>query len=99
MGAAKRQEGRKLFKKQRSCLAVTLCIPEGMAVGVVFRDAYKWHSAITLMGAMALSISIAIQNFPEGAIISLPLRNEGGSRGKALPMVWLLYCWNLLYFL
>ena len=73
-----------LKKTTMLVLAVTLHnIPEGMAVGVVFAGMLNENSMITLAGAMALSIGIAIQNFPEGAIISLPLRNEGMSRGRA----------------
>ncbi len=65
-------------------LAVTLHnIPEGMAVGVEFAGMLTGHGEITLTGAFALSIGIAIQNFPEGAIISLPLKSEGASRGRA----------------
>ena len=65
-------------------LAVTLHnIPEGMAVGVVFAGMLAQNSLITLAGAFALSIGIAIQNFPEGAIISMPLKEEGMSKGKA----------------
>lgn len=65
-------------------LAVTLHnIPEGMAVGVVFAGAMAQNGNITLAGAFALSIGIAIQNFPEGAIISMPLKSEGISRKKA----------------
>ena len=65
-------------------LAVTLHnIPEGMAVGVVFAGLMAGTTTITLAGAMALAIGIAIQNFPEGAIISLPLRAEGMPRGRA----------------
>ena len=66
-------------------MAVTLHnIPEGMAVGVVFAGLLADNAQISLMGAFALSIGIAIQNFPEGAIISLPLKSEGGvSRGRA----------------
>ena len=65
-------------------LAVTLHnIPEGMAVGVVFAGRLTGSAGITLAGAMALSLGIAIQNFPEGAIISLPLKSEGGSRRKS----------------
>lgn len=66
-------------------LAVTLHnIPEGMAVGVVFAGMMADQAEINLMAAMALSIGIAIQNFPEGAIISLPLRSEEGmGKGKA----------------
>lgn len=65
-------------------LAVTLHnIPEGMAVGVVLAGFLTGETSITAAGAMALSIGIAIQNIPEGAIISMPLRAEGQSRGKA----------------
>lgn len=65
-------------------LAVTLHnIPEGMAVGVVFAGLLTGSAGITLAGAMALSLGIAIQNFPEGSIISLPLKSEGGSRKKS----------------
>lgn len=64
-------------------MAVTLHnIPEGCAVGVVFAGAMASNSNITLAGALALSVGIAIQNFPEGAIISLPLKERMG-RGKA----------------
>ena len=65
-------------------LAVTLHnIPEGMAVGVVFAGWLSGMSTVSLAGAMALALGIAIQNFPEGAIISLPLRAEGASKAKA----------------
>ena len=65
-------------------LAVTLHnIPEGMAVGVVYAGWVADHHAISAAGALALSLGIAIQNFPEGAIISLPLRSEGMGKGKA----------------
>ena len=65
-------------------LAVTLHnIPEGMAVGVVYAGWAADHHAISAAGALALSLGIAIQNFPEGAIISLPLRSEGMGKGKA----------------
>ena len=75
----------KLKKTTMLVLAVTLHnIPEGMAVGVVFAGVLSGNSKITLAGAFALAIGIAIQNFPEGAIISLPLRSEGQiSRTKA----------------
>lgn len=60
-------------------LAVTLHnIPEGMAVGVAFAGLLAQNGSITLAGALALSIGIAIQNFPEGAIISLPLKEAAG---------------------
>ena len=65
-------------------LAVTLHnIPEGMAVGAVYAGYISGNSGITLMSAMALAVGIAIQNFPEGAIISMPLRSRGVGRGKS----------------
>lgn len=65
-------------------LAVTLHnIPEGMAVGVVYAGWLSGNTYITVTGALTLSIGIAIQNFPEGAIISLPLRAEGAGKGKS----------------
>ena len=65
-------------------LAVTLHnIPEGMAVGVVLAGWTAESAPITAAGALALSIGIAIQNLPEGAIISLPLRSEGAGKGRA----------------
>ena len=74
----------KLQKTTMMVLAVTLHnIPEGMAVGVVFAGAISQNSGITLAGAFALAIGIAIQNFPEGAIISMPLKSEGTSKLKA----------------
>ena len=65
-------------------LAVTLHnIPEGMAVGVVYAGYISGSAQITAAGALALSIGIAIQNFPEGAIISMPLRAEGMKKSRA----------------
>ena len=65
-------------------LAVTLHnIPEGMAVGVVYAGYLSGSTQITAAGALALSLGIAIQNFPEGAIISMPLRAEGMGKGRA----------------
>lgn len=65
-------------------LAVTLHnIPEGMAVGVMYAGLLASNAQITAASALALSLGIAIQNFPEGAIISMPLRAEGQSSGKA----------------
>ena len=62
-------------------LAVTLHnIPEGMAVGVVYAGLMNGSGEITAGGALALALGIAIQNFPEGAIISMPLCSEGKSR-------------------
>ncbi len=73
-----------LKKTTMLVLAVTLHnIPEGMAVGVVFAGLLSGNEKITLAGAVALSVGIAIQNFPEGAIISLPLKGEGCSSRKA----------------
>ena len=68
----------KLSKSIMLVLAVTLHnIPEGMAVGVTFAGALLGNTGITIAGALALAIGIEIQNFPEEAIISLPLRSEG----------------------
>ena len=65
-------------------LAVTLHnIPEGMAVGVIFAGALIGNTGITVAGAISLAIGIAIQNFPEGAIISMPLKSEGISKTRA----------------
>ena len=76
-----------LKKTTMLVLAVTLHnIPEGMAVGVVFAGMLSDSVEITLAGAFALSVGIAIQNFPEGAIISLPLSSDGESRKKAFTM-------------
>lgn len=73
-----------LKKTTMLVLAVTLHnIPEGMAVGVVFAGYASGDSTITMAGALALSIGIAIQNFPEGAIISMPLRAEGLKKPSA----------------
>lgn len=73
-----------LKKTTKLLLAVTLHnIPEGMAVGVVFAGWITQESHLTFAAAMALAVGIAIQNFPEGAIISMPLRSEGMSKGKA----------------
>lgn len=83
---SKKPEGMKSSWKKTTMLmlAVTLHnIPEGMAVGVVFAGMVSQDSNITLAAAFALSIGIAIQNFPEGAIISLPLKNEGSGSWKA----------------
>lgn len=82
-------EGKKCSLKKNTMLvlAVTLHnIPEGMAVGVVFAGMLAKNSDISMMGAFALSIGIAIQNFPEGAIISLPLKSEGNTRMRAFVM-------------
>lgn len=73
-----------LKKSTMLVLAVTLHnIPEGMAVGVVFAGLLSENTMLSAAGAFALSIGIAIQNFPEGAIISMPLRSEGLSKNRA----------------
>ena len=74
----------KLRRSTMMVLAVTLHnIPEGMAVGVVYAGYLAGEGQISMMAAMALSLGIAIQNFPEGAIISMPLRAEGFSKTRA----------------
>ena len=74
----------KLGRRPMLMLAVTLHnIPEGMAVGAVIAGAMQGNSGITIAAALALAVGMAIQNIPEGAIISLPLRAEGASRRKA----------------
>lgn len=73
-----------LSKTSMLLFAVTLHnIPEGMAVGVVLAGMQNSDTGITMMSALALSIGIAIQNIPEGAIISMPLKGTGISRGRA----------------
>ena len=73
-----------LKKTTMMIFAVTLHnIPEGMAVGVTFAGALVGNAGITISGAFALAVGIAIQNFPEGAIISMPLKAEGMSKTKA----------------
>lgn len=72
-----------LKRTTKLILAVTLHnIPEGMAVGVVYANIIAGNSLVSMAGALALAIGIAIQNFPEGAIVSMPLRAEGMSKGK-----------------
>ena len=72
-----------LKRTTKLILAVTLHnIPEGMAVGVVYAGLRAGNAGITGAGALALALGIAIQNFPEGAIVSMPLRAEGISKGK-----------------
>ena len=74
----------KLRRTTMMVLAVTLHnIPEGMAVGVVYAGWLAGSETITAGGALALALGIAIQNFPEGAIVSMPLCAEGKSKGKA----------------
>ena len=74
----------KLGRSSMLVLAVTLHnIPEGMAVGVVAAGALTGEVGMSFAGALALAVGLAIQNVPEGAIISLPLRSAGNSRGRA----------------
>ncbi|MCX7986808.1 MAG: ZIP family metal transporter [Bacteroidales bacterium] len=72
---------------QRSVLLITAItihnIPEGLAVGVAFGALASNPDAVTLSAAIALAIGIGIQDFPEGAAVSIPLRREGFSRGRA----------------
>ena len=65
-------------------LAVTLHnIPEGMATGIVLAGVLNQNTGITIAGALVLAVGIAIQNFPEGAIISMPLKAEGNKKLKS----------------
>ena len=83
---ASKAEGPKsrLARTTMMVLAVTLHnIPEGMAVGVVYAGLLSGSAEITAGGALALALGIAIQNFPEGAIISMPLHAEGAGKGKS----------------
>ena len=79
------EEGPKsgLKRTTKLILAVTLHnVPEGMAVGVVYAGFLSGRVGISAAGALALALGIAIQNFPEGAIVSMPLRAEGMKKGK-----------------
>ena len=81
-----RPEGPRSRLSRTAMLAQAVTIhnlPEGMAVGVVFAGAEQGASNITLASAVAVSLGIAIQNVPEGAIISMPLRAEGNSRWRS----------------
>jgi ZIP family zinc transporter len=74
----------KLGRRQKLMLAVTLHnIPEGMAVGAVVAGALAGDAGITIASAAALALGMAIQNIPEGAIVALPMRSDGMSRGRA----------------
>ena len=77
----------KIKKQNLLMFAVTLHnIPEGMAVGVVLAGAYYGNELLTVSGALTLAIGIALQNLPEGAILSMPLKSEGVSKPKAFLM-------------
>ena len=79
-----KKTSKKTNDKTMLLLAVTLHnIPEGMAVGAIFAGIILGNSMVTITSALALSIGIAIQNFPEGAIISMPLKNLGFSKLKS----------------
>ncbi|MBQ3578707.1 MAG: ZIP family metal transporter, partial [Firmicutes bacterium] len=81
----KQEEGPRsgLKRTTKLILAVTLHnIPEGMAVGVVYAGLISKSAGISQAGALALALGIAIQNFPEGAIVSMPLRAEGMDKGR-----------------
>lgn len=83
---SKQSEGPKshLSRTSKLVFAVTLHnIPEGMAVGVALAAALEHNAYMPMAGALALSLGIAIQNFPEGAIVSMPLHSAGNSRCKS----------------
>ena len=74
----------RLSRTAMLALAVTIHnLPEGMAVGVVFAGAEQGAAGLSLASAVAVSLGIAIQNIPEGAIISMPMRAEGNSRWRS----------------
>lgn len=76
-----------LSKTTKLVFAITLHnLPEGMAVGVAIAAALGHNAYMPMAGAVALSLGMAIQNFPEGAIVSMPLRNAGNSRRKSFMM-------------
>ena len=82
-------------------------IPEGLAVGVAFGALQNGCSAESLMGAVSVAVGIGLQNFPEGAAVSVPLRREGWSRGRSFlvgqasalvePVAGVLGAWLVLY--
>lgn len=83
---SKEPEGPKSHFKKTTMLvlAITLHnIPEGMAIGVTIAGVLTGSSAVTFAGALVLAIGIGIQNFPEGAIVSMPLMSEGMTRKKS----------------
>lgn len=83
---SKQAEGPKSHLQRTTMLVFAVALhnlPEGMAVGIVYAGMLTGGTEITAMGALALAIGIAIQNFPEGAIISMPLRAEGVKKSKA----------------
>lgn len=83
-GTSEGTEKYNLKKTTKLILAVVIHnIPEGMSVGIVFASIMNGSNAMTIASAFALSIGMAIQNFPEGAIISMPLKSEGFSKNKS----------------
>lgn len=77
----------KMKRSTMLVLAVTLHnVPEGLSLGAVLAGMLTQSTGLTMAGALALSVGIAIQNFPEGAIISMPLKTEGASKGKAFTL-------------
>lgn len=83
---ADRPEGPRSHLSRTAMLALAVTIhnlPEGMAVGVVFAGAEDGATGLSLASALAISIGIAIQNVPEGAIISMPMRAAGNSRWRS----------------
>jgi ZIP family zinc transporter len=83
---SEKPEGVKTNMKKSTMLVFAVAlhnIPEGMAVGVVLAGAIYGDTVLTLAGALSLAIGIAIQNLPEGAIISMPLKEEGESKKKS----------------
>ena len=77
----------RLSRTSMLVLAVVLHnLPEGMAVGAAYAGALSGEAGVTLSGALILAVGIAIQNFPEGAIISMPLRAEGMGKKRAFLM-------------
>ncbi len=77
-------KGKELKKKTMLIFAITLHnIPEGLAVGVALAGVMSGNNHMTISSALVLSMGIALQNFPEGAIVSMPLKEEGKSKTKA----------------
>ena len=78
-----------LNKSTMLTLAVTIHnIPEGISSGAIFAGLLMDNANVTLAGAFALSIGIALQNFPEGFIVSLPIRSEGKDENEGRPLAW-----------
>lgn len=79
-----KEQNSKMKKTTMLVLTITIHnIPEGMAVGIALAGAYFGNSGVTLTAGLVLSVGIAIQNIPEGAITSMPLKSSGYSKGRA----------------